>query len=158
MFGARSAADPDGGLRIDIGQVGQQLAKVLVIGRLELVLDDHAVVVLILRDEVNLEVAREELPLRIGQGNADRLGQGIKVALKPRRESALFVLSKLTKGNWFELSNVGHCRYAPSGRLILRSSRLQPFRIPRTANPSAREFGSSYLGSDNLAEPLTNLT
>ena len=53
----------------------------------------------------------------------------------------------------FQCSTLWLCSFWEVNPEIEQTATVQS---PRTANPSAREFETSDLGSDNLAEPLTN--
>ena len=57
VFGSGSGDNPDGGLRFQRCQVRDDLAEVVVVGALQLVLDDDGVAILVLTHKVDAEVA-----------------------------------------------------------------------------------------------------
>ena len=98
MLRTRIRYDPNRPTRLESGEIGEQLPKVVMIAPLQLVLDNNRAAVFVFGDKVNAEGARRLLPLDAAELKAHSVGEDIDVLLQPRREVESFVTPHLTSG------------------------------------------------------------
>ena len=95
--------DPDDGLRLYAGKVGEDLAQMVMVRVRQLVLDQHAAAV---RGIYGDDVRRKLLDLYFGalklQRNPDRLREPLQVLRQPRREVSRLMFPHRTRRHVFQ--------------------------------------------------------
>ena len=104
MLWARFGNDPDGRVRLDRRELGYELAEVVVVARFKLVLNNDRVARIVLRDEIDGEIASLPFPLRTDERQVEDLVQHVDVLLEPSRE-VQFVFPDLTERYAFEFAD-----------------------------------------------------
>ena len=99
--------DPDDGLRLHAGKVGENLAQVPVVGSLQLVLDENAAPIgRVAGDDIGRKLLDGDFRAFRFQRNPNRLGQPLHVCGQPGREVLRFVSPHVAQGHVLQLSKL----------------------------------------------------